>query len=416
MGPITLFDKSFLQSLNVDESVLYDNFFLTNISPLFYVETLADLDKTVRERRTPEQEVGIIASKFPEMHSSPSIYHGELCISSLLGDDFPMDGRIMKPGGRPVKSDGESGIVFEITPEEEAFSRWQEGKFLEVERKFARAWRAMLRRMSFEEVIKTIKSIGIRPESCKSIEDAKKLADRIVAGEGDKYANMKLAFMLLNVPLHLQDQIFNRWQVLGYKPLRDFAPYAAFVLTVDVFFYIAAAAKLISTERVTNKVDLAYLFYLPFCMLFISSDKLHKQCAPLFLRDNQHFVWGFDLKEDLKKLDEFYDALPQAEKEKGLSAFASQPPNDTSYLVTRLWDACLLKRQSNSTLSEPRDKAADSKIIDRFQKMAKAETLDATDVDFDMRNPDALMIKRSYRKRKGKWWQLPKDLKVDNNL
>ena len=66
MGPITLFDKSFLQSLNVDESVWFDHYYLANVCHLFYVETLADLEKAVRDGRTPEQEVGIIASKFPE--------------------------------------------------------------------------------------------------------------------------------------------------------------------------------------------------------------------------------------------------------------------------------------------------------------------------------------------------------------
>jgi hypothetical protein len=80
MGPITLFDKSFLQSLSVDESVWFDHFFLANVCPLFYVETLADLEKGVREGRTPEQEVGIIARKFPEMSGAPCVYHGTLAI------------------------------------------------------------------------------------------------------------------------------------------------------------------------------------------------------------------------------------------------------------------------------------------------------------------------------------------------
>jgi hypothetical protein len=49
MGPITIFDKSALQSLSMDESVWLDAFFLVNIVPLFYVETLADLEKEVAE-------------------------------------------------------------------------------------------------------------------------------------------------------------------------------------------------------------------------------------------------------------------------------------------------------------------------------------------------------------------------------
>ena len=54
-GPITLFDKSTLQSLNPDESVWFDNFYRTVISPLFFVETLTDLSKEVEAGRTPEQ-------------------------------------------------------------------------------------------------------------------------------------------------------------------------------------------------------------------------------------------------------------------------------------------------------------------------------------------------------------------------
>ncbi len=75
MGPIALFDKSFIQSLSLDEAVLFDDFFLPVICPLFYVETLADLEKHVREGRTPEQEVGIIADKVPEMGGYPCAYH-----------------------------------------------------------------------------------------------------------------------------------------------------------------------------------------------------------------------------------------------------------------------------------------------------------------------------------------------------
>ena len=63
VGPITIFDKSALQALNMDESVWFDVFFLANIVPVFYVETLADLEKEVAAGKTPEQVVGTIAAK-----------------------------------------------------------------------------------------------------------------------------------------------------------------------------------------------------------------------------------------------------------------------------------------------------------------------------------------------------------------
>ena len=43
MGPNTIFDKSALQALSIDETVWLEAYFLSNVTPLFYVETLADL-------------------------------------------------------------------------------------------------------------------------------------------------------------------------------------------------------------------------------------------------------------------------------------------------------------------------------------------------------------------------------------
>jgi len=143
MGPHTIFDKSFLQSLTVDESVWFDAFFTSVITPLFYVETLADLEKEVRAGRTPEQEVSIIADKFPQMSGHPCIHHTDGALGELLGHTrVPMTGQIPMPGGRRTKLGDRYGIVWERSREAEAFSRWQEGRFREIERDTAREWRA----------------------------------------------------------------------------------------------------------------------------------------------------------------------------------------------------------------------------------------------------------------------------------
>jgi hypothetical protein len=65
-GPIIIFDKSSLESLNLDEAVLLDNFYMSNITPLFFVECLADLEKTIRSRSSPEQLVGSLTNRTPE--------------------------------------------------------------------------------------------------------------------------------------------------------------------------------------------------------------------------------------------------------------------------------------------------------------------------------------------------------------
>src|SRR5271169_5381180 len=100
IGPITIFDKSTLQSLNPDEALWFDWFYKTNITPLFYVETLADLSKQMRAgHRTPEQVVGSIAYKTPSIGSELNVHHQTLCLHELL--DHPVEMR-----GVPVLGSG----------------------------------------------------------------------------------------------------------------------------------------------------------------------------------------------------------------------------------------------------------------------------------------------------------------------
>jgi hypothetical protein len=198
MGPMTLFDKSFLQSLSVDESVWFDHFFTANICPLFYVETLADLEKPDRKGRAPEDGVRTIAQKFPEMHGAPNAYHVDLCVTNLMGHDVPMTGQICLAGGRVVRHGGKTGVVFEQSPEAEAFVRWQGGEFLDVERLHARAWRQTVTNLNLEEVAERFRAMGIDGKSCKSLEDARSLAAAFVNVQYRPIDIMKLTHTFLN--------------------------------------------------------------------------------------------------------------------------------------------------------------------------------------------------------------------------
>jgi hypothetical protein len=47
--------------LNVDEACLFGPFYRTNLTPFFFIETLADLEKEIAARPTPEQVAASIA-------------------------------------------------------------------------------------------------------------------------------------------------------------------------------------------------------------------------------------------------------------------------------------------------------------------------------------------------------------------
>ena len=75
MGPIALFDKSFIEMLNLDQAALFDFMFLSNICPIYLTEVLADLEKEKPGERTREKVVADVAKKTPVVHSYPNIMH-----------------------------------------------------------------------------------------------------------------------------------------------------------------------------------------------------------------------------------------------------------------------------------------------------------------------------------------------------
>lgn len=413
MAPITLFDKSFLQSLSLDESVWFDHYFLTNVCPLFYVETLADLNKSVRDGRTPQQEVGIIADKFPEMRSAPNVQHVTACTGELLGHRVPMTGQILLAGGRPVRANGQTGIVFEERPEAAAFSRWQKHEFLKIEELYAQGWRETVTNLDLKEVANLFRSLGINGKTCKTVEEAKELAERIVAATDKPFDQMHLALLFLNIHPRYHQEIMERWKISNYPALPRYAPYVAYVYTIELFFQIALAANLISSDRPSNRVDIGYLFYLPFSMVFVSSDKLHRKCAPLFLRENQQFIWGLDLKNGLNEINQYYSAYPEDEKEKGVMSFASDPPKEGNFLISQIWDRHFpsWRNRKNVDLSDKNIKH--DKIAAHVKKFDEAPTLQPTEVDFDVTDTDSITVKKVVRKMKGSWYQVPKDVKLD---
>lgn len=412
MGPIALFDKSFLQSLNVDESVWFDYFFYPVISPLFYIETLADLEKAVRAGRTQEQEVGFIANKTPEMHGGPCVHHAQLCLGELHGNRVAMEGRIPVAGGRTVSLDGKVGVVYDQSPEAKAFSRWQAGDFLDVEREFAHQWRQSLNSIDLAAIASSMKALGVDPKSCKNFDDAKAFAVAVVEGKNKPFERMKLALTFLDVPRQYHQSILERWSIAGYPPLHEYVPYTAYVLTVEMFFQAALGGHLISTERLSNRVDIAYLFYLPFCTAFISSDKLHRNCAPYFLRDDQDFVWGEDMKTDLNKINDHFAQLPEQKKEQGIMRFASIPPTGLDGVVSKLWDKHYPSwRDNKREVTLPADPEKNRKLVENLSRWAKAPPLPTHEKLSDEEQLDSLTIQRMIRKRKGNWWQLPSDLK-----
>lgn len=339
MGPSLVFDKSFLQSLSVDEAVMLDQMFTCVVTPVFMVETLADLAKETGTDRPVAKAVAGLAERTPVAHGYMNTFHQQVAESDLLGDRAAMDHRPVVAGGIPVSVEGKAGIVFEKSPEAEAFERWQAGAFLDVERRFASQWRKELGELDLKAVADGYRSIIRKEERPKSHADARRLAAQIVDAPGQSFRALRMSHDLLDLPVEAMRAIATAWKATGSPPLREYAPFAAHCLEVDLYFVLAMTNGIISDQRPSNRVDVSYLCYLPFAHVFVSQDRLHRAAAPLFMTNRQRFVWGLDLKADLKRLNEHFLGLPEEEKAKGLFLLVANPPTDDQGLCATLWDA-----------------------------------------------------------------------------
>jgi hypothetical protein len=415
-GPILIFDKSTLQSLNVDESLWLDNFYITNITPLFFIETLADLKKEMRAGKTPEQLVGNLAFKTPDTGCYINVYHHKLIYGELSGQQaIEMSGRPIISGGQAKKLGNETGIFSPEPPEVEAFKRWQKHQFLEVEHMFAKEWRDSLKLISSKESYEVSRQIFKDVAIPKTLEELKILVDAIV-NNSDQEQILRYGLLMIGVLPSAQKEIITRWKKLGKKNIKKFAPYFSYILSIDLFFHLGNIGNLFFNFRhsQTHKIDLAYLYYLPFCKIFVSNDNFHINIVPLFLKPDQTFIKGTDFKEDLAKIDQYYSSFPEEIKNRGIVSFASIPPDDTSFLVTRLWDKYIAPewRNINTRKFDGTDKIDLEKekvITEKINKFVKeAEPIDRNALgNSDNTNN---IFRRMVLARKVKWRRFPPEI------
>ena len=108
-----------------------DNFYMSKITPLFFVECLADLEKKIRSSGAPEQLVGSLADRTPDAQgSSKRAPHGD----SKGGTEPPVRPEDRLPsrrhaGGGRVQLGDKKGVVFRRSPERKALERWTEQRF-----------------------------------------------------------------------------------------------------------------------------------------------------------------------------------------------------------------------------------------------------------------------------------------------
>ena len=410
-GPVLIFDKSTIQTLTVDESVLLDNFYMSNIVPVFFAECLADLERDMQRMKSkgsPESLVGALATRTPDSQACGNVFHMRILEGELMGkfDLSQVRYRPLRNRGQPVMTGDSKGILFRASEEEEAVRRWADRDFLDLERQIAKQWRRMIDRIDLNAMSANVLS-NIGPwRKPTSLEDAKFLTDQIIDCMDQEWL-LRFGLRILGIPEAI-DRVVNRWLRDRRKPLRSYLPYFVHMLSINVFFALVLPTALLSKVKPSHTIDLAYLYYLPFCTVFTSRDNFHVQVAPLFMDPFQTFVHGDELKSDLGRLHEMYQQFPEEELDKALIGFADRPPEDTSFLTTRLWDKYLPKwREPHPPLTDLPKEILDA--IDQMGERVMGAIPTQAHGEHDVDKLDFLTVSKKVSPKKGSYLRFAKE-------
>jgi hypothetical protein len=338
MGPIIILDKSTLQGLSHNELTFLDKHYFLNIPPVLVAEILGDLTKQRREGKPlPGDVVALLSRKLGGLDRIVSLPYRVICLRNLLGQPLPRHRQVVVgPSRRVVTKGGVVGQWIDELPEEAALRHWGAGRFSEVERLLSAAWRAAATSVDHSLYVKRLSRFHVILPAASTLDEAVSSVDAVLGKQPLQVPLLSLLLEDLGCSQEEAHAVQNRWSQLKPQFIRSFAPYAEFCLRALLLFVVASRNDLIG-QRATNRVDLEYLFYLPFCMVFSSNDVFHRCLAPLLLEADQDFVLAEELKNDLAMIADRWAGLTEEEKLEREYQYGCSPPEVESSPTACLW-------------------------------------------------------------------------------
>ena len=282
MGPLLLFDKSVLHVLTPPEIEELGMSFLLVGSPTLVREIIADLKKDApAPGRVPEEMVRVLARKMVQAHGAQPANFRKLAMANLGGQHVPMFGQVPVDTSRPNVTITDEGraMIYDMVPEQRLWQRWADGNFTTRDEDSATAWRSGLQRVNLRALGTAWKDYVRRhfgnPRDIPTLVTA---VDKHLSSPRPRTQTELLGILaeFLEMPQARYAPI--RTFLEHNIPLTTVAPYAASVLRLYLTFVGAIATHQLG-PRPSHYIDLQYLFYAPFCMVFTSNDNLHEPLA-----------------------------------------------------------------------------------------------------------------------------------------
>jgi hypothetical protein len=342
---------------------MLNKYYFINVAPVLLREILGDLKKSQEGNRTPEQKVRALSRKLSRCNLHYIVYHMSLMEANLLGNEVKMDGRPIEKATMTIEENGSKGMVIAETPDEKALSRWKDGNFNQTDYELSEQYRQFAKSIDLES-IKNLREVLPPMPDFKELGDIVLFIDKTHTVELIQKELLKGLILDFEFDSPIAQRIFLRWEQENHKSVKSFAPYAYFCFRLNLIFDFGLAGNLIPT-RPTNEIDLQYLYYLPFCDIFVSLDKFHKLVAPNFLAPYQTFIEGKDLKNDLATLVAEWESTFKKDIDKWQEKYGKEPPQNEKSVTYNLWKKYFLDRKAGVDGMTERLDAPDVSFIKR---------------------------------------------------
>jgi hypothetical protein len=298
---VLLYDKSTLESLSASEAPFLDMLYFPMLVPTLVYEVLADLTKP-HVRKAPAEHVRAMARRFGGSGPAVNESYRDLMITELVtGNAVPMNGQIIAQGMSVAPdADGELAGLVDLTPFNHALLRWSAGKFLPEDLDLAMRWRKSTRDLNLLRFHAELRARNIDVPRPRDEEHLGELVGALLARVSEHRAWLQFLLSELDANPTYRSAALRRWDMLEAPSLATFSPYSFFclrALLLVMFLWVHGLTK----NEPNNLIDVQYLYYLPFCDVFSSRDKLHKKTARLLLRPDQTFLWADELRAQIKE-------------------------------------------------------------------------------------------------------------------
>jgi len=137
-------------------------------------------------------------------------------------------------GGERVVTGDRRGMVFKQPPEIVALQRWEEGRFLDVERDYARAWRRALSGVDLAAQYRKGRAIIERQGHPRDLAEGKAMAVAMPNRDGRRYVGLKEALETLRMPEDLRRLVVRSMEDRGRATASEVRPVHGPLLTVDL--------------------------------------------------------------------------------------------------------------------------------------------------------------------------------------